>query len=102
MSSISAPNTSLGIGQSWLDMSGQRAANTTYQNTSYRPIEVSIVSANAYPDRYIQVSADGVSWINLKAGAGASERIEHQFTVPPGHYYRTSADMTIAGWAELR
>lgn len=71
----------LGVGQTWKVTS--RAANTAYQNTSGKPIQI-----NCYLDGatyYTQVSTNGTTWVNVHNHTmyGRSFVI-----VPNGHYFR--------------
>lgn len=91
----------LGVGQTWQDMTGSRAQNTTYQNTTGRPIVVNLVGyVNSSSRNYFEVSANGSTWINVgntDSGAGG----EVSVIVPASWYYRAGTG-TYVTWAELR
>lgn len=88
-----------GVGQTWQDVSASRSANTSYQNTTGRPIEV-FITAGA-PAAYCEVSTDEIAWV--KSGrVGASNTITANFTVPDQHYYRVNGSSSITYWSELR
>lgn len=87
----------LGWGQTW--QAPARAANTAYQNTTGRPIMVSLAISSATA-RYAQVSADGVNWLNV--GYTLSLYAAAQFIVPNGWFYRINGTGTVGFWAELR
>jgi hypothetical protein len=97
-------SNALGWGQSWLDVSASRTFDTSYQNTTGRPIMVSVRAYNS--DRSMQVSPDNSTWVDVgKLSASGSLAYGPQFIVPDQHYYRTSttgAAGTIEAWAELR
>jgi microcystin-dependent protein len=91
----------LGVGQGWQDMAGQRLTNTTYQNTTGKPIEVRVRSTG------------GTGTVSLSAGAAADTLIvidahvssqSHERNVggiiPPDWFYRFAG--TVARWTELR
>ncbi len=87
----------LGVGQTW--QVPTRAKGTTYQNTTGRPIQVSI-----WGDNYtFQVSEDNVSWTSL-IGSGSSGADRQTFAViPDTHYYRATNDGAgTLTWRELR
>lgn len=88
----------LGDKQTWRNVVGSRVSNTVYQNTTARPIFVSI-RPNTAATGLLQVSADNVTWITIVSN-GAVEYYQISAIVPPGHYYR--ATFTFSSWAELR
>lgn len=93
--------TSIGVGQTWQNVRPSRAVNTTYQNTTGRPIMVAIVSGGS--NETIRVSSDNTNWVvvgvsgNYYAGSAG-------FVVPAGHYYRVDGNPYggIPHWSELR
>lgn len=90
----------LGWGQTWQNVSGSRAASTSYQNSTSRPIQLAIRLSNG-TDRSVEVSEDNASWVQI----GTSYSTWWPFTyavVPVGHYYRVNGSATILNWAELR
>ena len=87
----------LGWGQSW--QAPDRKANTSYQNTTGRPIMVSLAISTGTA-RYVQVSPDGVTWINV--GYTQELYAAAQFVVPVGWRYRINGTATIEWWSELR
>lgn len=100
-----ADGIAVGVGQTWQDLTASRAASTSYQNLTGRPISVAIVAiSSATSARDVQVSSDNATWINVGVapGSGAS-RVPSSFVVPDAWYYRVNgavnANMT---WAELR
>lgn len=97
----------LGVGQTWQDVSGSRTFSTSYQNTTGRPIEVSINCRTSNTDfREIQVSPDNATWVQVGLSgrliSGASYPQNVEFTVPDGWYYRIDGSVTSVFWAELR
>lgn len=94
--------TAAGVGaeQSWVDVSASRTNATAYQNTSSRPIMVSIAQNHT---SLVQVSEDGVSnWVDVGRTAGQTT-ITVNFIVPPGHWYRVeTAGGIVFVWAELK
>lgn len=82
----------IGVGQSWQDVSASRAANTVYQNTTGKPIQVALRSTAAF-----QASPNNSAYINL--GAGHDDGQNHSI-VPAGWYYKLAGSFST--WAELR
>lgn len=90
---------SIGVGQTWQNVSASRTANTAYQNTVGKPIMVSLRLSNSEA-AFAQVSADGASWVNVGFGGG-TEAQSVSFIVPAGHFYRATG-LRGNNWAELR
>jgi hypothetical protein len=103
---------SLGVGQIWQDMTGQRAVGTTYQNTTGKPIAVSFFSQDDDgAARWFEVSANGTNWVAIGTGvytSGSQEKLTlaggGPFVIPNGHYYRLrgAGPITLSSWSELR
>lgn len=99
-------NFALGVDQTWQDMTSSRALNTTYQNTTGRPISIGVsatvsngktmsllVSPNS--DMSASVTVDRTSDINDSTGVSA--------IIPNNIYYKASvANASGLLWAELR
>ena len=94
---------SVGVGQTWQNVSGSRTHNTTYQNTTGRAIQLSITTTAISQDFDFQVSADGLTWLNAQRIGGIYvNHIAH--VIPNGWYYRLaiSTETGITYWLELR
>ena len=91
----------VGVNQTWQDVRSSRVLETSYQNTTGLPIQVSLYGSRGGT---VQVSENGSTWIAIGTlGQVASFTGSFQFVVPPSHYYRItggSGDDTI--WNELR
>lgn len=101
----------LGIGQSWQDVAASRAANTVYQNTTGKPISVSVRAWARYGYCSLQVSSDNTNWlVPVAAGSVSTSDTTYYFNysnfiVPPGHYYRLipgASYLGVQNWLELR
>tara|TARA_R110000803_G_scaffold58197_1_gene116428 strand:+ start:1378 stop:2067 length:690 start_codon:yes stop_codon:yes gene_type:complete len=93
----------IGVGQTWQDMSASRAVGTSYQNTTGRPIMVS-VGTTISTEAYLQVSSNGTTWVSvgtLGGHGGINDSGSSQAIVPDDHYYKATGG-TLAVWAELR
>lgn len=92
----------IGISQTWQDVSGSRLAQTSYQNTTGKPIMVAIkVNAGSSGSLTFQVSDNGSSWLSVGSFVG-SGRQENYVIVPPNWYYRSDSNGSIERWMELR
>lgn len=93
----------IGVGQGWSNPS--RSANTSYQNSTGRPIMVAIKSGGSGAnDRYMQVSANNSTWVGVGVTAGTGQQAQ-AFIVPAGYYYRIAGTVgagSIDFWSELR
>lgn len=98
----------VGIEQTWQDVSASRTWATTYQNTTGRAIQVSVRGrSNTTNARYLQVSANGTTWVNVGMfpGSTADSNIRGggDVVVPNGWYYRVDDTLgTLNVWSELR
>lgn len=97
--STTIADNSIGINQSWQAVT--RVINTSYQNTTGKPIMVAIEFDNGSGVTLAQVSTDNATWVTLCNGNFYPTT---SFIVPPNHYYRLNAPggSTIYYWAELR
>ena len=88
-----------GSGQTWQDVSGSRANNTAYQNTTGRPIVVLVALFN---DATFQVSEDNVTYLTISTAgtSGLGDRFSLSVIIPDLYYYRVSAYLNE--WTELR
>lgn len=92
-------NQSIGVNQIWGDYSGPRSVNTAYQNTTGKPIMVSI--RTGADTGTVEVSETTDSWVRLDRAASGADLVHCQFIVPNGHFYRLSGG-SIDTWSELR
>lgn len=104
--------SALGWGQTWQDVTASRAYATSYQNTTGRPISVSVQTGNnnvvgtAYT---FDVSIDNSTWLTIAQGnttADDNYGFRGAFIVPNGIYYRVTRSggntAAVSAWAELR
>lgn len=94
--------SSIGYGQTWVAAGSgiSRAANTTYQNTTNRPIMVS-VSVGTNESATVQVGATAGGLVTIYSN-NDWDRVPFNFIVPPGHHYRLNTGGTVWYWSELR
>lgn len=96
-----AAMSSLGYGQTWQDLTGSRAAATTYYNTSGKPIFLSIYcTGSAALTNYINVNGLAVSAMSLNT---ATNTFGQTSIIPAsGNYSVTLNTGAITKWFELR
>ena len=91
--------SSLGYSQTWQAVTGSRAVNTTYYNTTGKPISVNILITNTGTTGGIAVNGVTCSYaLNVASNNNLVTAI-----VPVGaSYILTPAAMTFSTWSELR
>lgn len=89
----------LGYGQAWTDVTSSRALNTSYQNTTGKPIMLAARGGTSVAIT-TEVSTNGSDWVAV----GSSTNNSSYAVVPPDHYYRVAhgASGSLAYWSELR
>ncbi|MDE2105943.1 MAG: hypothetical protein KGL39_52460 [Patescibacteria group bacterium] len=91
----------LGVGQTWQNVIGSRAAGTTYTNTTGKPITAILSQSGSSPVQ-LNVSINGGSAITFAFGNGWNSGM---FIVPAGATYNVtiaSGGGSITSWWELR
>ena len=100
---------SLGVGQTWQNVTASRAINATYTNTTGKPIMVSVIVFGGAGNDAVYFSINpsigsaliGYTWI-----PASSQAVSIQCIVPPSATYRLSsagyAQLQANSWAELR
>lgn len=88
----------VGVNQTWQDMTGQRASNTVYQNTTGRAISYVVHRQQQSGGSSMQVGETPESMV--PAGKSDSYTSGGTPIVPNGHYYRFNSNFTY--WSELR
>lgn len=96
---------SLGFGQTWQNVSGSRALNTTYYNTTGRPILVTLNSTLVQnPGFTFTVNGAAVQAMGINQPGGATASPSQTCLIPPGASYSVSiySNGAVASWYELR
>lgn len=92
----------LGQGQTWQALTASRATNTSYQNTTGKPIMVNVAYGTS-STAYLQVSTNNSSWVTVSNTFTSGNHPAQSVIVPNTHYYRLSGTgVGILNWAELR
>ena len=108
--------SSIGIGQTWTDVTSSRAKDTEYQNTTGKPIMISVTFTTSFTAiGQISVSSSSGSGFVIIARAdggdyySGSAQTTHEtnisLIIPNNIYYKlTGYNTTLAlvAWAELR
>ena len=92
----------LGAGQTWQNLTGSRALNTSYTNTTGKPMAVSVYWSAGAPAQ-LNFVAGGVT--GDVAGNGSTGFCTSRVIVPPGATYQlqvASGSATIGAWYELK
>jgi hypothetical protein len=96
--SAAIPQTGIGIGQTWQNVTGSRSAGTTYTNSTGKPIFVSLSCLGTASASF---SIDGIQVSEI--GGSGPVRGMMGGIVPNGSTYVTGGSgLTIDVWAELR
>lgn len=95
-----ALNAAMWKTQTWQNVAASRAAGTSYQNTTGRPIMVSIRAADSSS---FEVSSDNSTWLSIGSADGDTDAgVTHTagVIIPPNWYYRCTVGFSM--WSELR
>lgn len=96
-----ATMSSLGYGQTWAAYTGSRAINTTYYNTTGKPIAVTVNVTVTSINAAAAYTVNGVS-INWYQAYNNLTNSGCFFIVPPGGSYSVSVVGSLNTWNELR
>lgn len=93
---------SLGAGQTWLHVTAQRAWNTTYTNTTGRPIAVFIRAGSPSGRAIITLNIAGSPFVSPLSAGDNNLSTSIFAIIPPGAAYQATSDSNLIHWAELR
>ena len=97
------PPVSLGVGQSWQDVTAYRALITTYTNSTGKPIQVSVVVRDSAIVADLYFVVNGTSVVRMPDLTGGSYGFQQlTITVPPMQTYRLETTNLLHSWVELR
>ena len=92
-----------GFNQSWQDVTAIRALNTTYTNTTGKPIQVSVVVRDNGSIAGLDFFVNGVAVVRMPDIAGGSVGSQQlTITVPSTQTYRLETNNLLHSWVELR
>ena len=96
----------LGVGQTWQSLTGSRALNTTYQNTTGRPISVSVVTQpgnNNTTSFEVSPNSNMSSSVVISRQRDIDGLTTDSGIIPNSIYYRLNLGSGfMSSWAELR
>jgi len=93
----------LGVDQSWQNVTASRLRNTTYTNTTAKPIFLSISVRDLGNDNPLDLVVGNVVAVRLDEMAGSTAGfIQITAIVPAGQTYRLNTLNVLSYWAELR
>ena len=98
---INADVARIGIGQTWQNVTGSRALDTPYTNTTGKPIFVYILASVTSTTTFL-VQVDTVQIHNQVLASTGSTVGACSFIVPNGSTYTASNTNGLARWSELR
>jgi hypothetical protein len=103
---IDANVTGLGVNQTWQNMTSSRGYNTTFQNTTGRPICVNVTGQPATGSTMI-LDVSSNSNMSSSIQLGGQKDVNGQTTIsaiiPNNQYYKLSVNnASLTMWAELR
>lgn len=95
------PNT-LGVGQTWQNVTASRSSDVAYQNTTGGPIQIAITVTDA-GGCSLELSTDGSTWDRIMAsGPVGTVKTPFSLNLPANQYYRLVGAASIDEWWELR
>jgi hypothetical protein len=99
-------NYAIGVDQTWQDLTSSRALNTTYQNTTGRPISIGVsatVSNGKTMSLLVSANSDMSASVTVDRTADIDDPTGVSAIIPNNIYYQASVS-SASGlyWAELR
>lgn len=94
-------NRDFGVGQTWQNVAASRAANTTYTNSTGRPIFVAISTLGSLSLEYELLVNGIVCGVATTANQDAQKKTLYA-VVPISATYRLNTTATFNSWSELR
>lgn len=92
---------SLGVNQTWTDVTASRSAGVTYTNSTGRPIMLKIYAAGSGTTQ-LTVTVSGLTFYTVNLSAGGSWTATETVVVPAGGTYSATTNVSLVGWYELR
>ncbi|WP_147291553.1 hypothetical protein [Pandoraea pnomenusa] len=96
---------SVGFGQSWQNVLGSRAANTTYYNTTGKTILVNITSSHSTAGNFTVLTINGTPVYGQGDYSLANNSTSYLWAVPAGASYVvtvTGGTLSVSQWTEYR
>jgi len=101
--SFTANEQQVGVGQTRTDVTSSRSVGTSYQNTTGKPISITIDMDQNNGFYNFEVSDDGTTWSRIQSRQGDGDIMSLTEIIQNGEYYRLK-DFTgsLLKWTELR
>jgi hypothetical protein len=92
---------SIGVGQSYQNLTGSRALNTTYTNSTGRPILVTVRANTGTANDFLSLTVDSILVDTVEASA-TGINLTAIGIVPVGSTYVVNSSTGLTSWVELR
>lgn len=94
----------LGINQTWQDLTASRTLNTTYTNTTDRPIQLMVDVRDSGAVGSLTFDVNGITWTVTDLVGGDGTPILFSPIIPANNTYRlaSSGGVNLRKWLELR
>jgi hypothetical protein len=99
--SAAAP-VSLGIGQTWQDVTGSRAVGTTYTNSTGNPIFLAISGNSGNGTGTFSINGSIIAQVGESSPFAGQSGINFNIVIPNGNTYLANGDWNVTYWWELR
>jgi hypothetical protein len=104
---VLSSDVGLGVNQTWQDLTASRAVDTTYTNTTGRPIKISVIStqtSNNNVGASLDIDGDTVQWNQGYTTSGTIPYASVSEIIPNGSSYSVSIQVgdSLYSWMELR
>ncbi|MDV4322708.1 phage tail protein [Acinetobacter baumannii] len=97
---VTTANNAIGVGQSWSDVTSSRSSNTTYTNTTGKPIQIMVLTPSWNNAGSFDLLVDGVPVVSIGNQDGYNQSKPTSVLIPNGSTYRVNGN--FQKWSELR
>lgn len=97
--------SSVGVGQTWQDLTASRALNTTYTNTTGKTIAISVSLNASGTGAALSITVNGINISRGTFNYNSTAPTSNNALIPSGATYSVAlyaGSGTITNWAELR
>jgi hypothetical protein len=98
---LSAPNKSIGVRQSWQDLTASRAKATNYTNSTGRAIKIIVSLGEAFPSSFT-ITVGGVVTCDSSHSGSGYNGWSGGVIIPEGAVYKVDGAGALKRWVELR
>lgn len=93
---------SIGVNQTWQNVTASRALSTTYTNTTGKPILVAIITNGTVANTSTSLLIDGTTRVSFGIGNSILFGGTLMAIIPNGSTYSVTSNNPISAWHELR